>query len=1018
MKYLYFLALFLLLTKFSFSQISIEPSNPNINDTIILTYNAAEGNAELADYQGDVYMHAGLITINSTNSSDWKYVACNWGENTAETKLERIGTNIYQKKYHIKTLYNVPDNEIVLKLAYVFRSADGSLVGRSESNTDIFYALASVNQYSEYRSFIYKNDSLQIFTSDGQITITPYSTNIINIFSSISGEINQPSYSSLEKSQNINTKFEQIESFLYFSTDSLQIQIDTSNLKFNFIYQNDTILSADKIYSHANTDLLYFNINSSDRIYGTGSRAIELDKNTYWLNVYNQADYGYSYGAQNLNISLPILLSSAKYGLFIDNHSKGVWDIGATDENTLSYLFTNGQADVFFMAGDNHAQISSQITSITGKQPLPPIWSLGFIQSKFGYETESEARQIVNDLQSANFPLDAIILDLYWFGNTYTMGNLDWDYGRFPNPQKMMQDFSDLGVKTILISEPYFCLQSSTYSEAATKGYFAKNSSGNPYVINDFWAGSASLLDIFNPAAKTWFWDFYKNRTLEGAAAWWTDLGEPENHPEEMLHFDNNKAINVHNIYSLEWEKMLYENWQLDFPDKRLFNLSRSGFAGMQRYSTFPWSGDIQRSFDGLKAQIPIMLNMGLTGIAYMHSDVGGFTGGEQDNELFIRWIQMGVFAPIFRIHGTGISTEPTSYSESAQEISKKYIQLRYNLLPYNYTLAYQNTVYGLPLARPMDFYDSQNQNLQNINDQYFWGDNLIIAPIVESDKSSRNVILPEGKWINWHNLEEFIGSNNFGMSAPITDIPILVKAGSFIPTTQNLKSTDNYTSENLLVKYFPDEANPVSSYTMFDDDKKSPKSIENNEFELITFSGVFSTEQIDIQLEKTGNSYENAPESRNITFEVFRIIDFPLSIKHENLTLSCFDNYEQFLSSSEGYFHNSSSNTLYVKINWENTVSSIQISDFQKVETNISNKFNSNKFELYPNPGISRLNIKGDIQNPTKLSVFSADGKILLEYNLSNISKSVDISSLKSGTYLIKITTKNCSETHKWVKK
>ncbi len=998
--------------------LTVNPSLPTVDSTVTIIFDASQGNSALKGYTGDVYMHTGVITLESTSSSDWKYVKTKWGDNTAETKMTALGNNLYQSKFNIKSFYAIPDSETVLKMAFVFRNADCSLVGRNQDGSDILYSLKYNYSKSKYQSYTLKNDSLTIICSDGEIIITPYNTNILNIFSTKIGQKKQASYTTIGIKQLTSTNFRDLGKKLIFTTDSIELVIDTSNLSFKFVYQKDTILNSPKIYNFSQKGNIITSIGAKEKIYGTGSRAIDLDRCGRTLAINNQAHYGYSWGAENLNITLPILTSSKRYALYFDNHSIANLDIGSTDAQILSYSYSSGQANIFFIAGNNYKQITRQLTYLTGNQPIPPIWALGYIQSKYGYKTETEAKNIVNQIKNAGFPLDALVLDLYWFGNQSTMGNLNWDFSRFPNPETMISDFRNLGVKTILISEPYFTLASSNYAFADSNNYFTKNSSGKSYILNNFWAGKASLLDIFNPAAQNWMWQFYHDRTSEGVEGWWTDLGEPESHPSDMIHFNNQTSAQVHNIFALEWEKMIYENWKIDFPQKRLFNLSRSGFIGMQRYSTFPWSGDISRSFEGLKAQIPIMLSMGLCGIGYMHSDNGGFVGGGYNEELFIRWIQMGVFSPIFRIHGTGIETSPTAYNSATQNIVRKYIKLRYKLLPYNYTLSYENSENGTPLARPMDFYDPQNINLQNINDQYFWGNNFIIAPILNQGQRQRTVILPKGKWIEYHSLQEYTGPGKFPLSAPLSNIPILVRAGSFIPTARNLTSTEDYNAKNIFVQYFPDDDTPNSQYTMYDDDKHSPKSLIDSNYELIKFKGNFSESNTTITINNSGLGYLGIPTKRQFIFEIFRMNLIPTGVTIDNSLIAQYNSLDELLNNQSGYYEDRTNQKLYVNVPFYDNKTIINLFDFHVNTKEIASKIS--QFYVYPNPGNNYFFVESntkDIEN-TEIYIYSTSGVMIKKIEMQSQRRNkINTEDLDAGIYFIKIQNKTSVSNIKWVK-
>ncbi len=1017
---LFFLLMFVLVFKVFQAQIlSVNPIHPGVDSTITIIYDATKGNAALSGYSGDVYMHTGVITAQSSGSSDWKYVVTDWCENTPETLMTPIGNDLYSATYHIRSFYGIPEFETVLQLAFVFRSADCNLVGRDENNQDILVDLTSVSTLPTYESYDFSGDSLFIHCDIGSIIVTPYNQNIINVFSGVAGIENQPSFSTIAAKQTIGATLDLQGRFLKFATDSIQVIIDTTNLHFKFVYDFDTTLHFTKIYEFANQGALKSKLKEEERIYGSGSRAINMDLRGRNLAVNNQANWGYGPGAENLNITLPIVNSSEKYMLYFDNHSIASFDVGLSNSDQLNYTFSNGQADLFIIAADNHSELLKHYSLLTGYQALPPIWSLGYIQSKYGYETQLEATNIVTQIKNAGFPIDALVLDLYWFGNPNTMGNLNWDYSRFPNPEAMMSDLKNQGVKTILITEPYFTVNSTNYSFANDQGYFAKRANGQTYVINGFWAGNAALLDLFHPDVPQWFNQFYTNRTLEGVAGWWTDLGEPETHPSDMFHYGGKTASEIHNVYGLQWNKIVYDNWISEFQNKRLFNLTRSGFAGMQRYSTFPWSGDVQRSFGGLRVQIPIMLSLGLNGIPYMHSDIGGFTGGGNDDELFVRWVQMGVFNPIFRIHGAGIETSPTAYSTQAQDITRKYIKWRYKLLPYNYTLAYQASAYGLPFARPMDFYDPKNDLLQNLNSQYFWGDQLIIAPIVFEGHTQREVVLPEGVWINYHNLQNYQGPGSFYMSAPLEDIPVLVKAGSFIPTVNSLQNTDEYNSQNLVVQYFPDRSQTENRYTLFDDNKTNPNSLADNEFALINFEGQYHNDEIQIQMSNIGGVYPEMAE-RDIIFELFRIVEKPGTVLVNEASVMEYSNLQELELQETGYYFNAPDQRLYVKLKYNNGDASLKMTNVFINSTGYNNSI-AKEIGIFPTPGKDVLYIKNPNLNDGQdvlIKLFDIDGKVVIETLVNSDSEiKLNTSSLRSGLYFVQITSNQSTSTLKWVK-
>jgi oligosaccharide 4-alpha-D-glucosyltransferase len=311
-------------------------------------------------------------------------------------------------------------------------------------------------------------------------------------------------------------------------------------------------------------------------------------------------------------------------------------------------------------------------------------------------------------------------------------------------------------------------------------------------------------------------------------------LGEPETHPEDMIHV-NGKAFEVHNMYAHEWAKMLYEGYKENYPERRLFHLNRSGATGTQRYSIFPWSGDVSRSWSGLQAQLPLMLNMSLCGLGYISSDLGGFALGKKDEELYIRWLQMGVFNPIFRPHGSGIPSEPIFFSEQTQSIVRKAIKLRYRLMPYIYNLAFRNSLEGEPLVKPLIYYHPK-EKFEDYSDSYYFGNQLLVSPVIEKGQTQKKINLPNGLWYDFYTDTVYEGGKQIIYNCDLSYIPVLVKAGAFIPMLFDYQTTDSYPDSLITMHYYPSDLGSESVYELFEDDGAYSKSVDNGEFSITNF--------------------------------------------------------------------------------------------------------------------------------------------------------------------------------------
>lgn len=584
--------------------------------------------------------------------------------------------------------------------------------------------------------------------------------------------------------------------------------------------------------------------------FGGGERSLPMNRVGQRIPLYNNAHYGYELNAEELNYSVPFVFTTAGYGLLFDNPSKGYLDFGKTTAGILEAGFCSGEVTVMIIPGKTPEEIIASYALLTGRQSLPPRWALGNFVSRFGYRSQQQVEDVVKQMQDDNFPMDAVIIDIFWFGDSIkgTLGNLDWmNKTKWPAPEKMLADFRKQQVKPILVTEPFF-LQGTKNFEAS-KPYLATDSAGKPYMLTKFYFGYGGLLDLFKLETRNWFWKFYKTQTDLGVSGWWGDLGEPESHPEDLYHdlqsfgIKRKVAANeVHNMYGHMWSKMLYENWKKYYPQKRLFYLNRAGYAGSQRYSVFPWTGDVSRSWNGLRAQLPNLQSMSMSGLPYVHSDAGGFSNTpDNDQELYIRWLQMAGFTPIFRPHGTAfgdleagvhnLPSEPVFKDEPYKSIARNLISLRYSLIPYIYTMAWEQAAKGKPMIRPMIYEGITDTALLQATDQYMFGDVFLVAPVLEPSVFTRRLYLPEGNWYDFNTQLWMEGKRWVEVPVTLEKMPLFVKAGSVIPTWTALKytSTVPYTPDQpLTLRYYP--GNDANSGYIYDDDGENPYAMNNKQ--------------------------------------------------------------------------------------------------------------------------------------------------------------------------------------------
>ena len=722
------------------------------------------------------------------------------------------------------------------------------------------------------------------------ITIVPYAKNVVKFILQPAGYTKNELVSDavIGSPQKFNESIKQVNSNPEIILGNVHLMVKQDTIYFGD--KGDALIST--ISQHDEYSVFKFLLSDSEKIFGGGERALPLNRRGYKFNLYNQPSFGYGVGAENLNYSVPFITSSNKYALFFDNPSKGYLDIGKANSNMLEYGAYSGQLNFYLIQGNDYADILSSYHALTGTQPIPPRWAFGNFLSRFGYTDEAQIKSIMEKMDAAQIPYSAVIFDLYWFGDSIkgTVGNLEWvNKKAWPNPQKMIADFKKAGTKTILITEPFVVNTSSNYTSSIK--YHATDSAGNPFVCKEFYFGPGGLIDIFRKDSRDWFWSKYNTQMKIGVEAWWGDLGEPEMHPAALYHNLRDlgfkrlfSANEVHNIYGHYWTKMLFEKYAQDYPNKRLFSLNRSGFAGTQRYGIFPWTGDVSRSWSGFQAQLPVMLGMSMSGIPYVHSDAGGFAGGEKDGELYIRWLQFAAYTPIFRPHGsfdkvTGIlPTEAALFDEPYKGLAKKLIENRYRLMPYNYTLAYNLSNHGEPLISPLYYYFSTDNNSYAAADEFMWGKNLLIAPVLQKGATTRSLYLPKGKWYDYKTFSVKEGGRWINDAVTLDAIPVYVKEGSFIVTnTALVQNMNTYSTKDLTITYFP--SSKASSYTLYDDDGEKNNAVKKNKYQLINFNSTGWNGQTVINIDANTGSFNGKPNERNLILCIPGLVKIPSSI-------------------------------------------------------------------------------------------------------------------------------------------
>ena len=775
----------------------------------------------------------------------------------------------------------------------------------------------------EYRGWSRDGSSVVIAAANGALTLTPYNDYVVKVFTRASGD-DTPERRSISVSASPVGEFSVSEdgAALVLSTEATTVTVAKADCRISFSDKSGRVVLREKdgLDNSAASRMVSFEGMNDAAFYGGGynGRRINHDGTSLVMNNRQTGGWDCDWDAPH-NICIPFVVSTGGYGLYFDDHYRNA-RLNPSSEGTTYYSGSPTPVAYYYIgsADGNMASVLENYTFLTGRQELPPYWALGYMTSRYGYHSQEEAKQVVASVKNAGLPLDAIVFDLYWQGlGNNGMGNLDWYAPKFPDAGKMMSDFAAQGVKTICITEPFFTSDSRNYSVLKQKGYFADDD-----VSNMWWLGSdkVGLIDASNPEAMDWMWQFYKQRTEEGMGGWWLDMGEPESHDDDSRHMGGTVG-QVHNEFGDLWTSRVYRGYKEDFPDVRPFLMPRAGTAGMQRYSTFPWSGDIRRSYKGLEAQIPALLSAGMSGVGYLGNDVGGFAadGVGTDAALYLRWVEMSTFSPMMRTHSTDRPEPYLPEYASVFDAVKKYLHLRYSYLPYTYTLAWENAVKGTPLARPLNFHDSAEGASSPVGcrDQYLWGRDIMVAPVVTENTLKRSITFPQGMWVDLNDMTKvYAGGSTVDYDVPMEKLPYFGRVGSFIPQFSQPSYTTSSEIDNsrLTVTYLvPASASGAVRSVMFDDDRTSTTSLENGRYLLTTFEGEATADGHVIRVSHNG-SYTGMPAVRTYTFVVPGYTDPVKSVAAADADMACAPSREAFDAAADNCYFIDSDNILYIK--------------------------------------------------------------------------------------------------------
>lgn len=505
-----------------------------------------------------------------------------------------------------------------------------------------------------------------------------------------------------------------------------------------------------------------------ESFYGFGEQFSPADKRMQEVDVFITDPL--SVGSSRTYISLPFYLSSRGYGLYVNTHFRSKFFMGnRSNRSTSFHVYGEPLLDLFYLVGEEPKDILRSYTDITGKSPMVPRWSFGLWMSRCSYQTEEEVLGIARQMRERDLPCDVINIDTDWFEIPWAC---DWKFGthNFPHAKQMIEELKEMGIKLSLWQKPYITSEFLPELEKMMleKGWLPLNDEGKPARFNP-------TMDLSNPDCVRWYKEQLKRLHEMGVSVIKTDMAEGV--PPEAQYYAYS-GEEIRNIYSYLYSRAAFEAAE-EAGIRQPMLWGRSTYAGGQKYPIH-WGGDAFTDFDGLRYSIRSGLSMGMSGFTYWSHDIGGFLGRPTE-EVYIRWMQAGMFCSHTRCHGANNPREPWTFGERAEEIFRKFDKLRYALLPYIYSTAYETSREGLPMMEHLYLSNPKDRNCRSIEDEWMFGPAFLVAPVLQ-EGNQREVYFPQGTWYSYFSNEITEGGRFLTVKAELEELPLYVKAGSIVP--------------------------------------------------------------------------------------------------------------------------------------------------------------------------------------------------------------------------------------------
>lgn len=631
------------------------------------------------------------------------------------------------------------------------------------------------------------------------------------------------------RQQEVKIKVIEREQFFRIQTPLLEVRLEKMGLRARILDRKGHLLNEDEKGFHWERDRFGSDIvqmskraHAGEAYFGLGDKSCHLSLRGHRKQMWVTDSFGYVEHTDPLYRAIPFfygLHQGNAYGIFFDNTFQTFFDFAKERHDATSFWAHGGEMNYYFFYGPDLVRVAERYTDLTGRPEMPPKWALGFHQCKWSYYPEAEVKRIANEFRSREIPCDAIYLDIDYMDGYRCF---TWDHQLFPDPAKMIAELKADGFQTVVMIDPGIKQDPDywVYQEGLKRDAFCRRSDG-PLMVGKVWPGNCVWPDFTRPDVRTWWAGLYRDLVRKmDVAGFWNDMNEPavfevesKTFPDDVRHdYDGHPCSHrkAHNIYGMQMTRASMEGIKEYGYPRRPFLITRATYAGGQRHAC-AWTGDNNATWDHLRIGSIQCQRMAISGFSHIGTDIGGFNG-QPDGELMVRWLQMGVFHPLMRVHSIGYNDvgneaidedavaanmasgrreqEPWSFGDAYTPAAKAAIELRYKLLPYLYTAFWQYVKKGTPILRPLSFLDQEDPDTHHRQEEFGFGDHLLVCPVSEPGVSGRKMYLPKGLWYPFGGTETLKGGQEIFVETGLNDIPMFVKPGAVIPLAPVMQYT------------------------------------------------------------------------------------------------------------------------------------------------------------------------------------------------------------------------------------